>query len=96
LILARAVGDCSVTKGQHRTAVVLPVFSQLALPGSHKSLSCLGQGATLAPPWASFRQALRLIPAEHDGLLAIKLGLVVLIAVLSRRHEVRVEDIWRS
>jgi hypothetical protein len=47
---------------------------------------------TLAPPWASVGEALRLIVAEHDGLLAIKLGLVVLVAVLSSRPEVRLED----
>jgi hypothetical protein len=52
----------------------------------------LYQGATLAPPWASLREALRLILTEHDGLLAIKLGLVVLVAVLSLRREVRFED----
>ena len=34
------------------------------------------QGSTLAPPWASVAEALRLIVTEHDGLLAIKLGLV--------------------
>jgi hypothetical protein len=50
------------------------------------------QGMTLAPPWASVGEALRLIVAEHDGLLAIKLGLVVLVAVLSLRPEVRLED----
>jgi hypothetical protein len=50
------------------------------------------QGATLAPPWASIREALRLIVVEHDGLLAIKLGLVLLVAVLSLRREVRFED----
>jgi hypothetical protein len=50
------------------------------------------QGMTLAPPWASAGEALRLIVAEHDGLLAIKLGLLVLVAVLSLRPEVRLED----
>ncbi len=50
------------------------------------------QGSTLAPPWASIREAVRLIVAEHDGLLAIKLGLVVLMAALSLRREVRLED----
>jgi hypothetical protein len=50
------------------------------------------QGATLAPPWASVREAVRLIATQHDGLLAIKLGLVILVAVLSLRHEVRLED----
>jgi len=50
------------------------------------------QGATLAPPWASIGEALRLIVAEHDGLLAIKLGLVVLVTALSLCREVRLED----
>ena len=50
------------------------------------------QGATLAPPWASVGEALRLIVVDHDGLLAIKLGLVVLVAALSLRREVRFED----
>jgi hypothetical protein len=50
------------------------------------------QGATLAPPWASVREALSLIVTEHDGLLAIKLGLVILVTVLSLRREVRLED----
>lgn len=50
------------------------------------------QGATLAPPWASVAEALRLIVTERDGLLAIKLGLVILCVVLSLRREVRLED----
>jgi hypothetical protein len=52
----------------------------------------LYQGATLAPPWASLSQSLRLIATEHDWLLAIKLGLVVLVATLSLRREVQLED----
>ena len=50
------------------------------------------QGATMAPPWASVHQALRLIVSEHDGLLAIKLGLVILVLFFSLRREVRLED----
>ena len=50
------------------------------------------QGATLAPPWASLWEALRLIATQHDELLAIKLGLVILVAALSLRREVRLED----
>lgn len=50
------------------------------------------QGATLAPPWSGLIEALRLIVADHDALLAIKLGLVALVAVLSLRREVRIED----
>jgi len=50
------------------------------------------QGAALAPPWASVAEALRLIASEHDALLAIKLGLVILVAILSLRRGVRLED----
>jgi Gpi18-like mannosyltransferase len=50
------------------------------------------QGSTLAPPWASVWETLRLIVTQHEGLLAIKFGLVVLVAVLSLRSEVRLED----
>lgn len=50
------------------------------------------QGAKLAPPWASLWEALRLIAMQHDLLLAIKLGLVILVAALSLRREVRLED----
>jgi hypothetical protein len=50
------------------------------------------QGSTLAPPWASIGEALRLIVSQHDGLLAIKLGLVIMVVVLSLQHEVRLED----
>jgi len=50
------------------------------------------QGATLAPPWAGLWETLRLIATQHDLLLAIKLALVILVAALSLRREVRVED----
>jgi hypothetical protein len=50
------------------------------------------QGSTLAPPWASVGEVLRLIVMQHEGLLAIKLALVVLMAALSLRREVRLED----
>src|SRR6266536_3042883 len=50
------------------------------------------QGATLAPPWRSLWETLRLIATQHDGLLAIKLGLVILVATMSLRREVRLED----
>jgi hypothetical protein len=50
------------------------------------------QGAIFAPPWASVGQALRLIWNRHDVLLAIKLGLVILVVVLSLRRDVRLED----
>ena len=52
------------------------------------------QGMALAPPWASLEQALRLIihDHDHDGLLAIKLGLMILVVVLSLQRAVRLED----
>jgi hypothetical protein len=51
----------------------------------------LYQGTPLAPPWESLTLALRMI-AGGEALLAIKLGLVALAAVLSLRREVRLED----
>ena len=51
----------------------------------------LYQGTPVAPPWESLALALRMI-AGGDALLAIKLGLVVLAAVLSLRRQVRLED----
>jgi hypothetical protein len=50
------------------------------------------QGSTLAPPWKSIGEAHRLIVTDHDWLLAIKLGLVVMVALLSLSREVRFED----
>ncbi len=50
------------------------------------------QGATLAPPWASLAEAVRLIVGHGDLLLAIKLALVALTAAFSLRREVRFED----
>ena len=50
------------------------------------------QGATLAPPWASVGEVLRLIASQHDVLLAIKLALVILVTALSLHREVRPED----
>jgi len=52
----------------------------------------LYQGMTMVPPWRGLAEALRLIVTEHDALLAIKLGLVILVAVTSLRRQVRIED----
>jgi hypothetical protein len=49
-------------------------------------------GSTMASPWAGFAQALRLIVAEHDILLAIKVGAVIAFAVISLRGRARIED----
>jgi hypothetical protein len=49
------------------------------------------QGTPFAPPWESVILATRMI-AGGDTLLAIKLGLIVLAAVLCLRREVRLED----
>jgi len=50
------------------------------------------QGMPLATPWTTVSEVVRLIIAQHDGLLAIKLGMIVLVATLSLRREVRIED----
>ena len=56
----------------------------------------LYQGMTMVPPWRGLEEALRLIVTEHDALLAIKLGLVILVAVVSLwpqvRIQIRIED----
>jgi len=52
----------------------------------------LYQGMTMVPPWKGLGEALRLIVTEHDTLLAIKLGLVIMVAVSSLRRQVRIED----
>lgn len=46
------------------------------------------QGMTMVPPWTGFVEVLRLIVSEHDTLLAIKLGLVIMVAVISLRARV--------
>lgn len=58
------------------------------------------QGMTMVPPWKGLAEALRLIVTEHDTLLAIKLCLVIGVAVVSLRRQglkqlqthVRIED----
>lgn len=50
------------------------------------------QGMPLGTPWTTVGEVLRRIAVEHDGLMAIKLGLVMLVAALSLRREVRIED----
>ncbi len=45
----------------------------------------------MVPPWRGLAEALRLIVAEHDTLLAIKLGLVIVVAVISLRRDVRTQ-----
>jgi hypothetical protein len=56
----------------------------------------LYQGMTMVPPWRGFAEALRLIATEADVLLAIKLGLVILVAATSlwpqKRVQIRIED----
>ena len=54
------------------------------------------QGMTMVPPWRGLAEAVRLIVTEHDAVLAIKLGLVILVVVISLRRQVliqaRIED----
>jgi hypothetical protein len=52
----------------------------------------LYQGMTMVAPWRGLAEALRLIVTEHDTLLAIKLGMVIMVAVISLRRQVRIED----
>src|SRR5208283_1211019 len=56
----------------------------------------LYQGMTMVPPWRGLWEALRLIVTERDTLLAIKLAVVIAVAVFSlriqSRIQVRIED----
>ena len=52
----------------------------------------LYQGMALAPPWVGVWESVRMPVAQHDVLLAIRLGLIVLVVALSLRDEVRLED----
>ena len=56
----------------------------------------LYQGMAMVPPWRGVWEALRLIATEHDTLLAIKLGLMIVVAVMSLWRQVhtnlRIED----
>src|ERR1017187_8940875 len=49
----------------------------------------LYQGMAMVPPWRGLWEALRLIVTEHDPLLALKLGLVIMVAAISLRRQVR-------
>jgi hypothetical protein len=51
----------------------------------------LHQGMTMVPPWKGLAEAVRLIVTDHDGLLAIKLGLVILVAIICLRRDVRTQ-----
>jgi hypothetical protein len=50
------------------------------------------QGMTMVPPWKGLAEALRLIVIEHDGLLAVKLGVLILVALSTLWGPVRIED----
>jgi hypothetical protein len=52
----------------------------------------LYQGMTMVPPWKGLAEVLQLIVIGHDALLAIKLGLVILVAVVGLRRQTRIED----
>jgi len=52
----------------------------------------LYQGMTMVPPWRGLWEVLRLIVTEHDSLVAIKLGLLMVVAVISLRSELQIED----
>jgi hypothetical protein len=56
----------------------------------------LHQGMTMVPPWKGLAEAVQLIVTQHDGLLAIKLGLVIVVVILCLRRDpqtqLRIED----
>jgi hypothetical protein len=52
----------------------------------------LYQGMVLAPPWVSVWESVRAPVAQHDAMLAIRLGLIIFVVALSLRSEIRLED----
>jgi len=52
----------------------------------------LYQGMTMVAPWRGLAEVLRLIAIDHDAMLAIKLGLVLVFAATSLHRRVRNED----
>ncbi|HXW93166.1 MAG TPA: hypothetical protein VEK33_21635 [Terriglobales bacterium] len=52
----------------------------------------LYQGMTLVPPWRGLVEAIRLIVTRMDIVLAFKLSLLFMFAVISLRPKVRIED----
>ncbi len=59
----------------------------------------LYQGMTMVPPWRGVAEAVRLIVTGHDILLALKLGLVLLVAVTVLRRRLTTElrsDVFRT
>jgi len=52
----------------------------------------LHQGMTMVAPWRGLTEVFRLIATQHDALLAIKLGMVLVFAATSLHRRVRIED----
>jgi hypothetical protein len=52
----------------------------------------LYQGMTMVPPWTGLWEALRLIVTSHDVLLAMKLALLVVVAVTILRRDTRTQN----
>jgi hypothetical protein len=52
----------------------------------------LYQGMTMVPPWTGLWEALRLIVTGHDVLLAMKLGLLIAVAVTILRPDFRTQS----
>ena len=50
------------------------------------------QGMTMVPPWKGIAEVLHLIASDHDTLLAMKFGMVLLFAAASLHRRVRTED----
>jgi hypothetical protein len=51
----------------------------------------LYQGMNMVPPWRGLWETLGLIVTEHDTLLAIKLAVVIVVAVITLRRQSRIQ-----
>ncbi len=50
------------------------------------------QGMVMVPPWKGLNEVLHLIVSDHDAMLAIKLGMVMVFLYTSLYRRVRIED----
>lgn len=98
-----AVPLCVLALRSRRTASLTALLTPLGLLGYWGWLRWSGrlsvvaayrlyQRMALAPPWMGVWESVRAPIAQHDALLAIRLGLIILVLALSLRREVRIED----
>jgi hypothetical protein len=98
-----AVPLCILALGSRRVSALAASLTPLGLLGYWGWLHWSGrlsvveayrlyQGMVLAPPWVAVWESVRMPVVQHDVLLAIRLGLIILVIALNLRREIRFED----